>query len=148
MRKAAIGILLMLFAAAAFGAYSGPSEIVNVKINESVMSDGVTIEFLELIDDSRCPVDVNCIWAGTAKIKVKVSEGERSEVTELDLMHRSSGFKFGEHVLRFTGLSPVPRSNVRINRNEYVATFDITKAEAETASTHKCRPSEPHHREH
>src|SRR5580765_7827586 len=35
----------------------------------------VTISFLSVEDDSRCPVNVQCVWAGNARIKIAVSKG-------------------------------------------------------------------------
>jgi hypothetical protein len=38
-----------------------------------------------VIEDSRCPRDVNCIWAGNAKVKLLVSKGKkRSQEVELN----------------------------------------------------------------
>lgn len=59
----------------------------NVEAGKSVYVKGakLTIKFLEVIEDSRCPRDVNCIWAGNAKVKLLVSKGKkRSQEVELN----------------------------------------------------------------
>lgn len=57
-----------------------PKIAIKVPLESSVVVKGVTIKFLEVIEDSRCPKDVNCIWAGRAIVKVQVeANGEKSE---------------------------------------------------------------------
>ena len=79
-------LMLVLFG---FGALSTVSakqaERVSVKINEAAKAKGgIQIRFVELVDDSRCPTDTNCIWAGNAKIKVRVTKNGRSKDLELN----------------------------------------------------------------
>jgi hypothetical protein len=85
------------------------------------------IAFIELVEDSRCPTDVNCIWTGNAKIKVRVTKNGRSKVLELDTLTRGMIPSYGNYQLKLKELTPKPRSNIRINRNGYVATIEVTK---------------------
>src|SRR5712671_4055395 len=39
----------------------------------AVSGTGARITFRRVTEDSRCPVDVTCIWAGDAKIELAVS---------------------------------------------------------------------------
>ena len=39
----------------------------------SVAPQGPIIEFVEVVEDSRCPANVTCVWAGRALILVRVS---------------------------------------------------------------------------
>lgn len=128
--KLLIASLLVL---AGFGSFSAVSakqgQEVSVKINtEEKANGGVRIKFVELVEDSRCPVDTNCIWAGNAKIKVRVTRNGRSRVLQLNTMTRGSDAVFAGYKFRLTDLDPDLRSNVRINRNGYVARIRIEKA--------------------
>lgn len=38
------------------------------------------ITFKKVIEDSRCPKGVTCIWAGRAKVLVEISENEKDTV--------------------------------------------------------------------
>jgi hypothetical protein len=64
-----------------------PNEPVtlNAKINETVSAFGVQITPLEVLEDSRCPEDVVCIWAGTVKVRAMLSGtlGETEQIFEL-----------------------------------------------------------------
>ncbi len=62
--------VLILFSAFAFGQEDSaetPKIAVKVPKGETVVLKGVSIKFLEVLEDSRCPKDVNCIWAGRAQ---------------------------------------------------------------------------------
>ena len=43
---------------------------------DTIVMDGVQIEFLEVLEDSRCPKNATCIWAGEAKVAVKITSPE------------------------------------------------------------------------
>lgn len=50
-----------------------------------VYVDGPRITPLELLEDSRCPEKVMCVWAGRVRIKVQVHLGSGDEVREMTL---------------------------------------------------------------
>jgi hypothetical protein len=84
--------------------------------------------FVELVEDSRCPTDTNCVWAGNARIKVRVTKNGESEEITLDTNGPKQYATTADgHSIKLVGLTPVPRSNIRINRNGYVAMFEIVK---------------------
>lgn len=128
MKLLIAGLLVLV----GFGSFSSVSakqgQEISVKINtEERVNGGVRVRFVELVEDSRCPVDTNCIWAGNAKIKVRVTRNGRSRVLELHTMTKGSDPVFAGYKFRLTDLDPDLRSNVRINRNGYVAKIQITK---------------------
>lgn len=49
----------------------------------------VSVQFLEITEDSLCPEDAQCIWAGTVIINVSVKEGENEEIIPLELRSTS-----------------------------------------------------------
>ena len=127
--KLLIAILLVLVVVGSFSIVSAKQgQEISVKINtEEKANGGVRIKFVELVDDSRCPVDTNCVWAGNAKIKVQVTRNGKSKVLELNTMNKGGDPVFAGYKFRLTDLDPDLRSNVRINRNEYVAKIEILK---------------------
>jgi hypothetical protein len=128
MKKVIIGLLFAVLAAGAMPAFAKRSDNVEVQINKEVTAaGGLKIAFVELIEDSRCPTDVDCIWAGNAKIKVRVTKNGRSKVLELEMIADGMAPNYGNYRLKLKDLTPKLRSNVRINRNAYVATIEVTK---------------------
>ena len=77
--------LLILFSSFAIGQNDKakpPVIAVKVPLDGAVVLKGVTIKFLEVVEDSRCPEGVSCIWAGRAIVKVEVTaNGKINEET-------------------------------------------------------------------
>ena len=74
--------IIILFSSFAFGQEDTPeTPKIGIKVSkgETVVLKGVSIKFLEVVEDSRCPEGVNCIWAGRAIVKVEVTSNGKSE---------------------------------------------------------------------
>lgn len=74
--------IIILFSSFAFGQEETPeTPKIGIKVpkGETVELKGVSIKFLEIVEDSRCPKGVECIWAGRAKVKVEVTSNGKSE---------------------------------------------------------------------
>ena len=88
----------------------------------------ITVKFVSLIEDSRCPDEVNCIHAGNARIKVQVSKPGSTPITfEANTNLGKKGDVYEGYAIYLTNLTPIPRANVRLNRNAYTATFSISR---------------------
>ncbi len=130
MRK----ILLMLVLTLGFGAFlqiqAQRAQRVAVLINKqtTVVKNKLSIKFSSLVEDSRCPRDVQCIQAGNARITIEVSGGKSAAKTfEINTNLQPQMVSYGGYDIKLTGLDPQPASNIRINRNGYTATFAIAK---------------------
>lgn len=47
--------------------------VVVAHLNEEVRVGDIRVKVLELLEDSRCPPDVACVWAGRARLRVAVN---------------------------------------------------------------------------
>ena len=131
----AIGVILII-AVAAFWAVNvrvaeAPSEItpsgpilLDARIGQEVNGLDVSITPLAVLQDSRCPVGVECIWAGTVKLQARLSSG---------LGIATQGFTLGEPIttevetVTLTDVSPSPAAGVEIKEAEYVFQFKVEK---------------------
>lgn len=86
------------------------------------------MKFLELLEDSRCPADVVCVWAGNAKIKIRVTKDGRSKVLELNSNLGDKAPAFGGYTYKIKELTPYPRSNIQTRPKDYVAVIEVAKA--------------------
>lgn len=102
---------------------------VTVKVNEQQPIDGgkVKIKFVALVGDSRCPADVRCVWAGSAKLKIELNRRNESKVFEINTNLKPQIVTFAGYEIKVIRLEPRIRSNVRINPNSYTATFSVVK---------------------
>lgn len=54
-----------------------PKIINNLQFGKSAVFNDITIKFVELVNDSRCPKGVNCVWAGEVVILVDIYKNEK-----------------------------------------------------------------------
>lgn len=70
-----------------------PTIVFKVALDETVVKENISITFSEILEDSRCPSDVTCLWGGRAKVKVVVViNGDKTE-------DRVVLFERGKHTL-------------------------------------------------
>ena len=50
---------------------TGPKEVI-VRIGDTVVANNLEITFTRVLEDSRCPIGVTCIWEGNAKVELEV----------------------------------------------------------------------------
>ncbi len=68
----AVFIWHCLISGASFAQESSPPKLgeefeLAVHQTAQITDENISITFQEVLEDSRCPVDVTCIWAGLAK---------------------------------------------------------------------------------
>ncbi len=128
MRKTILAVLLTLVLGSFLQAQTNQKVTVQINQQKTVAKNKLTIKFVSLIEDSRCPSDTNCIWAGNARITIKVSNGKSAAKTfELNTNLKPQTVSFAGYEIKLASLTPQPATNIRINRNGYTATFAITK---------------------
>ncbi len=58
----------------------GPNVPFELKINQSAVvsanGSSINVKFIQLVEESRCPPNVECIWAGRVAIKLKINNNE------------------------------------------------------------------------
>lgn len=98
-----------------------------VQIYKEANLFGVRIKFVDLIEDSRCPIDTQCVWAGNAKIKVQLTKNGRAKTVEMNTGTEPRTIRFEGYEIKITKLTPAPASNIRIRKDGYVATFSVVR---------------------
>jgi hypothetical protein len=88
----------------------------------------IKIKFLSIVEDSRCPEGVNCIWAGVAKIKIQLRKtGKPAKEFELNTNQMDKSITFEGHTIKLVTLTPYPKSGSTTNAAAYSAMLTITK---------------------
>ena len=90
------------------------------------------LRFKSVAADSRCPVDVTCVWAGNAEVLVEVGgsgwRGKRTLTLNTNASPERAGEgRYGRYTVKLVGLSPQPRSNRKIAAGQYTATLLVSK---------------------
>ena len=88
-----------------------------------VAEGGLVIRFSDVREDSRCPVDVLCMWAGNAQIVLEVSHSDFVLNSTLEPREVSQlGYK-----IVLLGVDPDRKVDEEIELNDYTATLMVTK---------------------
>lgn len=91
-----------------------------------VQGTPITVAFRGVTNDSRCAVDVQCVWAGNAAVSVSIAEGTGpSRDVTLNTGLDPKSIVVGGHTVRLVGLKPAPHSGKTIPPQDYVATFEV-----------------------
>ncbi len=94
---------------------------VSVKINygqEAFIENNITIKFDD-VNDSRCPMDVICVWAGDGGVGLKLSDDKGQLHTFLHTALFPREINFGGYRIILKSLNPYPKSANLIKLDEY-----------------------------
>ena len=96
----------------------------------TVDGERFSLRFVSVANDSRCPADVTCVWAGNAEVLVEANAGGSTASLKLNTLGGDKFPKDGKHqhyTVGLVGLSPLPRKDSRIKTTDYEATLVIRK---------------------
>lgn len=83
-RFALLAAPLLLAGCAATPPVEATASPARAAIGQTVGVDGPRVTPLIVLEDSRCPRNVACIWAGRVRIRVRIDLGKGSEERELE----------------------------------------------------------------
>jgi len=102
---------------------------VGVREGEQVVVDDgrLTVGFQDVTEDSRCPTDVQCAWAGEATVVLRLSEQGRdpAQVTLRTTEGKQTG-TYGAYSIVLRNLDPKPRSGGSPPET-YLATLEVRR---------------------
>ena len=96
--------------------------------NVWVGNDGLMVNFSRVAEDSRCPQGVTCVWAGNAKVALRLTKG-RSRAAWLNLNTgldpKESSYR--GYQVKLVKLDPYPQQGRGIRKRDYVATLLVSR---------------------
>ena len=118
------------------GGAGGPATAIQVQTNRQfeivigqearVEGTAIVLRFGGVANDSRCPSDVQCVWAGNAVVGLSLREGEGPATdAALNTTLDPKITKFGGYTVKLVDLKPVPNTGKAISGGEYVATLEV-----------------------
>ncbi len=96
---------------------------VTLKIGEVGVFRNISIKPTEVVEDSRCPVNANCIWAGTLKVKLDVLSGLGASTPTIEL---GSSITTEAEEIKFISVSPEKVAGDTI-ASDYKFVLEVTK---------------------
>lgn len=140
MRSFSVIIVVAVLACASGSTASDVEEItpdtpfrLGVGEEMRLASEDLTVRFVAVVGDSRCPSDVTCFWAGDAEVEVRLTQGGEEISVSL---HTHDDQKFPreagafECTLRLEDVEPYPSTQRKIAPEDYVATLMLTLGES------------------
>jgi hypothetical protein len=129
MRKLLFATLIPLILVSACAAQV-PGKII-LQPGESATSadNAITVTFIEILEDSRCPADVMCIWAGQVKVLIEVAYG--TEIQQYTLTGHTllegdvNSITVGEYTITLVQVDPYPLASQPTDAAAYQATLNI-----------------------
>lgn len=124
MLLCAFGLLACAEGASGLSSQEAPvpavGERFTLEVGQSVpiADTGVQITYTELVDDSRCPPEVTCVWEGDAVVAVSLSGAAEPTTAELHTYDQRPGSaNYGEYRIEL----------VELSRDGTRATFVVTR---------------------
>lgn len=100
------------------------SATVTVKIAQKVGLLTSSIMPLKVVEDSRCPEDVQCIQAGTVRVQATLMSANGTATQTFTL---NKPITTESETITLTAVRPSKKSTVTIAPQDYVFTFTVTR---------------------
>src|SRR5687767_3708482 len=128
MNKLRLSLLVVVLAAALVGCQPGQGTEENpaqFNLDEvftlgggqeaTINGENLRLRFEAVLEDSRCPTQVNCVWTGQARIAVAAQVGEEEPVTvEFNTNpapdQNVQTAEVGGYTIELQGLEPYPQT--------------------------------------
>ena len=100
----------------------------------TIRGEDLRLRFTEVLEDSRCPTDVECVWTGQARIAVLVQPPNREPTTVQFNTNPAPGQNLqtahvGGYTVNLQSLDPYPKtSDESISLKQYRATLVVREA--------------------
>ncbi len=126
----AILLFLLIWINAAVGIFSNENlntntstSTISTALGQKMTGSNISITPKKIISDSRCPLNVQCIWAGTVEVQATVeSKAENKEL----VFKLNEPQTFGDYLITLIEVAPA-KSSEAIPDSSYRFTFEIKK---------------------
>ncbi|MDX1278064.1 hypothetical protein [Oceanihabitans sediminis] len=117
---------ILFFVAIIFSSFSFAQDTTSVKrveapiivsklyLGEAMLFEDLEVRFVEVVEDSRCPKNVNCIWAGEVTILVEVYRDSKKiaerklTISPTNSMENLLGNIFASEEISISGINIMP----------------------------------------
>lgn len=132
---ALIAITAFVLACAGYSSAGGrieaaAGEELTLAAGQTATIDGgaLSVRFVGVPHDSRCPIDVECITAGNAVVRLRLANGEGPKEVELNTTVGPKEATHAGYTVHLEALRPGNTSGTRIRQGIYRAVLRVTKA--------------------
>ena len=118
--KALVPLVSLALAACATvpPAQSGPT----AGLGQIAAGNGLKIRPIEVIEDSRCPAEVNCVWAGRLKVRARMNGPGWTQIRDFELGVPQA---VDQYRVTLIAAEPQKQAGAEIDPRTYRITFDF-----------------------
>ncbi len=95
---------------------------VEIGIGETAVFKDLKIKPVTVEEDSRCPIDVQCIQAGTVRLAIEIVSAMG---TSTDILKLGESLTTEAQEITFVSVMPQPVAGAHIQNSAYSFTFDV-----------------------
>lgn len=101
-----------------------------LRIGQTKRTPGnVRVKFIEIVEDSRCPIGTDCIWAGRVIIRVEVKgKNGRPRTAELEAGKPESTVSVDGVTISLSSVDPHPKADKKPSNREYIARITVKRS--------------------
>ncbi len=115
-------ILLMVFGCST----ATYREEFQLKEGEKSRVHDIKVNFVKVLEDSRCPMDTQCVWQGIAVVELEIFHDGKTydaELATMESQNYKTSFSWGPYSVQLIELQPQPE--VIKTMDKYVATLVV-----------------------
>lgn len=105
-----------------------PGDSVTLQPGQSATVTGATplvVTVREVRDDSRCPVGVQCVWAGDVAVALHLVRQDAAADTVVHLEREPRQVAYGGYTVRLASVAPEARAGETIAPDDYRITLAV-----------------------
>ena len=92
-------------------------------LGQTANVDSLLVTPIAIVEDSRCPADVQCIWAGRLVVKTEVRGGSWTKTLDLTL---GVGSHIADGEITLENAAPEKNSKTPVKPSEYRFTYSFS----------------------
>lgn len=98
----------------------------------SVEGEGLVIKFKAVLEDSRCPVNVVCVWAGNGKVELEVHDIDgQNKTVILNTEEEPGSVTLKGHKMTLISLNPPRVDGESISPGDYSVMLRVDRKSAD-----------------
>lgn len=94
----------------------------------------IKIQSLGVLEDSRCPLDLDCVWGGEVIVGFKITENGKNisnfNLSISEIQKESSFRRIDRYLINLRDVVPHPSINVKIEHSNYKASLIVHKIDS------------------
>ena len=98
-----------------------------MKIGETFAVGDLRLTFQRVENESRCPIDAICVWAGDAEIALRIEQGSQAAVAALHTHLEPKQTIWNGYTIQFVSLAPSPSAASPTDPAQYRAQLLVTR---------------------